>query len=172
MTGAAHARTSGLDELREALEGEVVAPSDGAAAWDDARQAWNLAVDQRPAAVALPRSAADVVAIVRFAREQGLRVAPQGTGHGAAALGDLEDTILLKTSLLRGVAIDPERRIARVEAGAIWIEVVEAAAAHGLAALAGSSPDVGVVGYTLGGGLSWLSRRYGSARTASPRSSS
>src|SRR4051794_36997279 len=62
---------------------------------------------------------------------------------------------------MRGVTIDPERRIARAEAGTIWIEVVEAAAEHGLAALAGSSPDVGVVGYTLGGGLSWLARKHG-----------
>ena len=62
---------------------------------------------------------------------------------------------------MRGVTIDPEARTARVEAGVIWIEVVEAAAEHGLAALAGSSPDVGVVGYTLGGGLSWLARKHG-----------
>ena len=91
----------------------------------------------------------------------GLRVAPQGTGHGAAALGDLDDTILLKTERMRGVTIDPEARSARAEAGVIWIDVVEAAAEHGLAALAGSSPDVGVVGYTLGGGLSWLARKHG-----------
>src|SRR3712207_850453 len=64
---------------------------------------------------------------------------------------------------MRGVSIDPDARVARVAAGTIWIEVVEAAAEHGLAALAGSSPDVGVVGYTLGGGLSWLARRYGLA---------
>jgi hypothetical protein len=148
-----------VDGLRSRLRGEVVTRDD--ASWDEARQAWNLAVDQRPAFVALPESAGDVVAIVEFAREHGLRVAPQGTGHNAGPLGDLSDTILLKTSRMRGVAIDPERRLARAEAGVIWIEVVEAAAEHGLAALAGSSPDVGVVGYTLGGGLSWLARKHG-----------
>ena len=148
-----------LRPLRENMDGEAVGPRD--ADWDEARQAWNLAVDQRPAAVALPESALDVVAVVAFAREHGLRVAPQGTGHGAAALGDLSDTILLKTSRMRGVEIYPKARIARVDAGAIWIDVVEAAAEHGLAALAGSSPDVGVVGYTLGGGLSWLARKHG-----------
>ena len=74
---------------------------------------------------------------------------------------DLDDTILLKTERMRNVTIDPDTRIARAEAGVIWIEVVEAAAEHGLAALAGSSPDVGVVGYTLGGGLSWLARKHG-----------
>jgi hypothetical protein len=149
-----------LEELRTRLAGEIVGPADDG--WDLARQAWNLAVEQRPAAVAYPEAAEDVVAVVDFAREHGLRVAPQGTGHNAAALGGaLEDTILVKTERMRGVSIDPDARIARAEAGVIWIEVVQAAAQHGLAALAGSSPDVGVVGYTLGGGLSWLARKHG-----------
>ena len=131
--------------------------------WDEARIAWNLAVDQQPAAVALPESAADVMAVVRWARSRGLRVAPQGTGHNAAAMGSLAHTVLVKTERMRGVEIDADRRIARVEAGVLWAEVTEAAAEHGLAALAGSSPDVGVVGYSLGGGISWLARRYGLA---------
>ena len=145
--------------LRRILSGDVVTPYDDD--WDEARQAWNLAVDQQPAAVALPESADDVAAIVTFAKANGLRVAPQGTGHNAPALGDLSDTILVKMHRMRGVSVDAERRSARAEAGVIWIEVVEAAAEHGLAALAGSSPDVGVMGYTLGGGLSWLGRKYG-----------
>jgi FAD binding domain/Berberine and berberine like len=148
-----------FEPLRAQLDGDLVAPGDPN--WDEARQAWNLTVDQRPAAVALPTSVADVSAVVVFAREQGLRVAPQGTGHGAAAMGDLSDTILVRMSRLRNVEVDPRSRRAWVEAGVIWIEVVEAAAKHGLAALAGSSPDVGVVGYTLGGGLSWLARKHG-----------
>lgn len=149
-----------FDGLHGGIAGDVVAPGDEG--WDLARQAWNLAVDQRPAAVALPESADDVRAIVDFARRYGLKVAPQGTGHNAAALaGELGDTILLKTQRMRGVTIDPEARTAGAEAGVIWIEVMEAAAEHGLAALAGSSPDVGVVGYTLGGGLSWLARMHG-----------
>ncbi len=129
--------------------------------WDDARQAWNLAVDQRPAAVAIPESAQDVAAAVRFARDRGLRVAAQGTGHNAAPLGDLAGTVLIKTRAMRRVSIDPAARLARAEAGVIWQEVADAAARYGLAGLAGSSPDVGVVGYTLGGGLSWLGRTYG-----------
>ena len=131
--------------------------------WDDARRAWNLAVDQHPAAIALPESAHDVAAAVGFAREHGLRVAAQGTGHGAAPLGSLAGTILVKTSSLRRVTINPVARIARAEAGVLWREVIEAAAEHGLAALAGTSPDVGVVGYTIGGGISWLGRAYGLA---------
>jgi len=131
--------------------------------WDEARLAWNLAVDQQPAAVALPESAEDVAAVVRWARRRGLRVAPQGTGHNAAAMGSLAHTVLVKTERMRAVAIDAAAQTARVEAGVLWAEVTDAAAEHGLAALAGSSPDVGVVGYSLGGGISWLARRYGMA---------
>jgi FAD/FMN-containing dehydrogenase len=151
--------TPDVRSLRARIAGEVVTPYDEE--WDEARQAWHLAVDQQPELVAIPESAQDVSAIVDFAREHGYRVAPQGTGHNAPALGDLSGTILLKTHRMRGVQIYPEARIARAEAGVIWIEVVEAAAEFGLGALAGSSPDVGVVGYTLGGGLSWLARKHG-----------
>jgi FAD/FMN-containing dehydrogenase len=147
--------------LREGLDGDVVLP--GEAGWDAARQAWNLAADQRPALVALPESAADVQALVDFARTRGLRVAMQGTGHNAVPLGPLDDSVLVKTERMRGVEIDERNCVARVEAGALWIDVTAPASEAGLAPLAGSSPDVGVVGYTLGGGLSWLGRRYGLA---------
>jgi len=129
--------------------------------WDEARKAWDLAVDQHPAAIALPESVADVAAAVGFARRHGLRVATQGTGHNAAPLGPLGDTVLVKTHRMRQVRIDPDARTARAQAGAVWADVVGPAAGHGLAALAGSSPDVGVVGYTLGGGMGWLGRAYG-----------
>ena len=152
---------SDVAALRSRLDGSVVLP--GEDAWDEARQAWNLAVDQRPALVALPRSAADVQALVDFARTAGLRVAMQGTGHNAAPMGPLDGTMLVKTSEMRGVTIDAGRCVARAEAGALWIDVTAPASELGLAPLAGSSPDVGVVGYTLGGGLSWLGRRYGLA---------
>ena len=142
-----------------ALHGKIILPEHGV--YDDARRAWNLAIDQRPAAVVLPESAQDVVSAVLFAVQHGQRIAAQGTGHNAGPLGSLEDTILLKTERMRGVTIDAAMRTARVEAGVLWLEVVEAAARHGLAALAGSSPDVGVVGYTLGGGVSFLGRKYG-----------
>ena len=156
-----HPLASDVESLRTRLDGAVVLP--GEDAWDSARQAWNLAVDQRPALVALPSSASDVQALVDFARSRGLRVAMQGTGHNAAPMGPLDDTLLVKTSEMRGVEIDEAHRIARVEAGALWLDVTGPASEAGLAPLAGSSPDVGVVGYTLGGGLSWLGRRYGLA---------
>jgi len=155
--------TTALDfsQLRQRLMGAVTVPGD--AAWDEARQAWNLSVDQRPVAVAEPETVADVVAIVDFARERGLRVAAQGTGHAAAAMTSLQNTILVKTHRMRVVEIDADARRARAQAGAMWADVAGPAAEHGLAALAGSSHDVGVVGYSLGGGLSWLARKLGLA---------
>ncbi len=143
------------------ITGSVFTPADDG--WDAARMAWNVAVDQRPAAVACPVDEDDVAAVIAYAGETGLRVAPQGTGHNPAPLGSLERTILLRTSAMRGVEIDAERRIARVRAGDIWQDVMGQAAAHGLTALAGSSPDVGIVGYSLGGGIGWLGRKYGMA---------
>lgn len=141
------------------LTGQIVLPGDEG--WDGARQAWNLSVDQHPAAVAIPTSLESLTRAVRFARANRLRMAAQGTGHGAHALGSLADTLLLKTSGLRQVRIDPEHRRAHVEAGAQWQDVTVPAAEHGLAALAGSSPTVGVAGYSTGGGVGWLARRFG-----------
>jgi FAD/FMN-containing dehydrogenase len=149
------------EALRARLAGDLHLP--GEAGWDAARAAWNLAVDQRPAAVLLPESADDVAVGVRAAADAGLRVCVQGTGHNASAYGPLGDSLLIKTERMREVTVDPETASARVGAGVIWGELVGAAAAHGLAALAGSSHDVGVVGFTLGGGVSWLSRKHGLA---------
>jgi FAD/FMN-containing dehydrogenase len=127
--------------------------------WDEARQAWNLAADQRPSAVAFVEGAEDVSNVARFASDSGLRVAAQGTGHGAAALGSLDDVILIKTERMRAVEVEDGR--ARVEAGAWAADVAEGAAKHGRSFLPGTSPNVGVIGYTLGGGLSWFGRKYG-----------
>jgi hypothetical protein len=120
-------------------------------------------VDQRPAVVVEAESAADVAQAVRYARARGMRIAPQGTGHGAEPLEPLDGAMLLRTTRMRKVRIDPAARIARAEAGALWQDVTVPAGQHGLAGLAGSSPDVGVTGYTLGGGVGWLARRYGLA---------
>ena len=149
------------ETLRAAIHGEVFVPGD--LGYDQARQAWNLTADQRPSVVVLAESAADVVHAVRFARSQGMRIAPQGTGHGSEPLESLEGVMLLRTVRMRRVGIDPADRTARAEAGALWQDVTVPAGQHGLAALAGSSPNVGVTGYTLGGGLGWLARRYGLA---------
>jgi FAD/FMN-containing dehydrogenase len=136
----------------------------GEEGWDAARAAWNLAVDQRPAVVAQPADADGVAAVVKFARENGLRVAVQAEGHGAGALAALgEDTLLLKTGRMTGAVVDAENRRARVSAAAKWRDVIALASPRGLAPLSGSSAEVGVVGYTLGGGQGWLSRKHGLA---------
>src|SRR5581483_4594577 len=114
VTALLQSEHSILDRLARRLDGELVRPAD--AAWDEARTAWNLAADQRPAAVVLAESAADISKTVVAAGALGLRVAPQGTGHGATVLGDLSDAILLRTTRMRGVSVDPARRSARVEA--------------------------------------------------------
>ncbi len=148
-----------LDQL--SIDGRIATPDD--ADWDQVRQAWNLAADPHPSAVALVESVDDVAAVIGFCAQRGLSVLGQGTGHGAVAVGELEGTVVIKTERMRGVEIDADAKTARVEAGVLALELGEAAAEHGLCSLPGSSPDVGVVGYTLGGGLSWLSRRYGFA---------
>jgi FAD binding domain len=152
------------EALRARLTGSLTLP--GESGWDAARQAWNLAVDQQPGAVVEAETSGDVVAVVDFARENGMRVAPQGTGHNAGAMKLLADTILLKTHRMRAVEVDPVARVARAEAGAIWADVNEAIVPHGLWALSGSAHDVGVVGYSLGGGLSFLSRSLGLAASS------
>src|SRR4051794_16924119 len=148
-----------IDPARDLCGGAIARPGDDG--YDAARQAFNLAVDQRPAAVAFPADAHEVADVVRWARSQGLRVAGQSTGHNAGPLGSLTETVLIKTSGLGGVEIDPTREIARAGAGVRWEEVVDAAAPHGLVALHGSSPTVGITGYSLGGGMGWLARSHG-----------
>jgi FAD/FMN-containing dehydrogenase len=150
-----------LEALRAGIAGPVFVP--GEAGYDQAREAWNLVVDQRPAVVVEAESAADVAQAVRYARGRGMRIAPQGTGHGAEPVEPLDGAMLLRTTRMRKVSIDAATQTARAEAGAVWADVIAPAAEHGLAGLAGSSPGVGVAGYTLGGGMGWLARRYGLA---------
>ncbi|GAA0488073.1 FAD-linked oxidase [Paractinoplanes deccanensis] len=131
--------------------------------YDRARTTWSLSADLHPAAVVYPESTDEIGAVLRAAGETGLRVTPVGTGHNAHPLRDLSRTIMLRTERLNGVTIDAPARRARVQAGTTWMPVVEQAAGHGFSALHGSAPDVGVVGYTAGGGLSWYGRKYGLA---------
>jgi FAD/FMN-containing dehydrogenase len=102
-----------------------------------------------------------VIAVVRYAREHGLRIAPQATGHNAGPLGSLEGTILVHVSELTHVSIDAAARRVRVGAGTKWERVSPELSRLGLAGLHGSSPDVGIAGYSLGGGMGWLARKYG-----------
>ena len=146
--------------LRGLCGGAMHLPGD--AAYDMARAPWNLRVDEYPAAVAYPAFPDEVAEVVRAAADAGLAVAAQGTGHGAPALeGRLADAVLLRTAAMNEMHVDPERRVARVGAGVLWGDLADAAGRFGLAALHPSSPDVGVVGYSIGGGIGWYGRRLG-----------
>src|SRR4051795_9821277 len=151
--------TINFKDLSAQMTGRVLTPSD--ADWDATRQVFDLTTDLRPAGIALPRDVADVIAAVRYARANGLRVAPQATGHNAAPLGSLEDTLLVDVRELQEVSIDPGAQRVRVGAGVKWERVVPQLSEFGLAGLHGSSPDVGIAGYSLGGGMGWLARKYG-----------
>jgi hypothetical protein len=146
-------------DLSARMTGRVVTPSDPD--WDTTRQVFNLATDLQPAAVALPRDVDDAIAAVQYAVADGLRIAPQATGHNADALGSLEHVLLVDVRELQDVRIDPAARRVAVGAGVKWERVTAQLSELGLAALHGSSPDVGITGYSLGGGMGWLARKYG-----------
>jgi FAD/FMN-containing dehydrogenase len=145
--------------LRDGVSGPVHVPGDES--YDAARLPWQRKVEPEPALVVEAARPEDVRVAIRFAREHDLPLAVQSTGHGAVASAD--GGLLLKTTGMSGVDVDAERRLARVGGGALWSDVIAAAAPHGLAPLSGSSPAVSVTGYTLGGGAGWLSRMYGYA---------
>ncbi len=147
-----------LDALRAASGGPVLVPGDDGYVAESTM--WNLAFRHHPAVVVGATSAADVQAAVRFAAGLGLPVGVAATGHGAAA--PMDGAVLVSTRRMSGVQVFPGDRVVRIEAGARWQDVLDATTPYGLAPLAGSSPGVGAVGYTLGGGLSpALGRRYG-----------
>ncbi|GLI01391.1 FAD-binding oxidoreductase [Phytohabitans aurantiacus] len=147
------------DAIRNGFAGPVHLPGDPG--YDTHRQPLYPTIDPRPAAVVEASGPADVRAAVVAARRHDLPLAVQATGHGTHVAAD--GALLLKTSGMASVLVDPDRGVARVGPGARWGAVLEAAAPFGLAPLSGSSPSVGVTGYTLGGGLGWLARRYGFA---------
>ncbi|WP_433566489.1 FAD-binding oxidoreductase [Nocardia sp. CA-151230] len=147
------------EHLRAAVAGEVHTP--GQDGYRLSATGFNVATEHRAAAIVVASSAADVTAAVRIANATGHRVAVQATGHGAAPTPP--GSILVDTSLLDAVSIDRDHRTATVGAGVRWQRVLDMVAPFGLAPLAGSSTSVGVVGYTLGGGLGPIARTYGFA---------
>jgi FAD/FMN-containing dehydrogenase len=146
-------------QLRREVHGAVLRPGDDR--YDAQRRTVDPSFDARPAIVVEAQGAADVRAAVTAAREHDLPFAVQATGHGTRVASD--GGILVKTGAMATVLVDPDRALARVGPGARWGDVVAAAAPFGLAPLSGSSSDVGVAGYTLGGGVGWLARRFGLA---------
>ena len=145
-----------VESLRAEVTGSVSLP--GETGYELAIP-WNAAVPVAPGAVVAVESAQDIAATVRFAAKLGLRVGVQRTGHGAVPLGS--DVLLVHTGRLTECVVDPENRTARIGAGLIWQDVIDAAAPHGLAPLAGSSPAVGVAGFLTGAGIGPMVRTYG-----------
>lgn len=152
--------SSQLSSLESRLNGELCLP--GSQGYDRATTPNNTTAQQEPAAVAAVADAEDVFACVRFAASNGLRVAMQATGHGAAGVVGT-DTLLVDTSRLDDIEVDADRRVARVGAGVSWGALHDVSAPRGLLGLSGSAPDVGVAGYTFYGGIGWMVRPHGLA---------
>jgi FAD/FMN-containing dehydrogenase len=148
-----------LDALRQSTAGPVLLPTDPE--FPAEIFAWNVRTTHRPAIVVGASCADDVAAAVRYAIRQGLTVAVQATGHGAT--DPVHGGVLITTHRMSDVTVDPLTATVRIGAGAKWARVITAAAPYGLAPLSGSTSDVGAVGYTLGGGMGPLGRRYGFA---------
>jgi FAD/FMN-containing dehydrogenase len=148
-----------FDELTAALRGELITPADPR--YDDARAVYNGMIDKRPAAIARCRDVADVLACVRFAREYDVTLAVRGGGHSAAGLGVWNDALVVDLSLLRSTTVDPERGTVRVDAGATLGDLDHATGAFGMAVPSGFLANTGIAGLSLGGGVGYLTRRFG-----------
>lgn len=149
--------TAVLSGLASHLRGRLIAPGDPD--WDTVRRPWKSRVDQRPAAIVEPECADDMAATAAFAARWGLRVAAQCSGHGAGP--DLSDTIVLRTSALREITVDPGRNLVIVGAGVRCRDLAAALPPRGLAASLGSGPTTGVAGFTMFGGVGVLGRAVG-----------
>lgn len=147
--------------LQARLQGELLRPGDGG--YDAARMVFNAMIDRRPALIARCAVAADVVAGVQFAREQGIPLSVRGGGHNVAGTAVCEGGLMLDLSLMKGIQVDPGRRIARAEPGLILGEFDQATQAFGLATTTGVVSKTGLAGLTLGGGVGWLNGKHGLA---------
>src|SRR5947209_4970647 len=147
------------EDLRSSLEGSLLRP--GQCGYDDARTIWNGMIARRPALIARCTTAGDVAKAVRFARENSLLTSVPGGGHNIAGSAVVDGGFMIDLSTMRGVQVDPERRIARVAGGATLGDFDKAAQQHGLATPTGINSTTGIAGLTLGGGFGWLSRRFG-----------
>jgi FAD/FMN-containing dehydrogenase len=148
-----------VDRLRETLDDEVITPGDGG--YDDARRVWNAIFDRRPAILVRPSRAESVATAIRFGRDLGLEIAVRAGGHSAAGHSTSDGGLVIDLSRLRGVTVDPQRRIARANGGALLGELDIAAQEHGLVCPVGVIGHTGVGGLTLGGGMGRLQRNLG-----------
>jgi FAD/FMN-containing dehydrogenase len=143
----------------EGITGSVLMPGD--AAYDEARQTFNGTIDKRPAVIVQCRSTIDVVAAVRSARAHGLPIAVRGGGHSVAGHAVADGALVVDLRQMRRVEVDPERRIARAQGGAQWLDIDTATTAHGLATVGGTFVDTGIAGLTLTGGIGYLMGTHG-----------
>ena len=157
----ARAAAGALAGLRKRVRGAVLAPGD--AGYSLARRVHNGRVDRRPAAIVRCAGTADVLAALRFARGEGLPLAVRGGGHGAAGHGVCDGGVVIDLSPMKGVRVDPARRIAQAQAGLTWGELDHETQAFGLATTGARISSTGIAGVTLGGGYGWLMRRHGLA---------
>jgi FAD/FMN-containing dehydrogenase len=148
-----------VDRLREAFHDEVITPSDDG--YDDARRVWNAIFDRRPAVLVRPTGPESVATAIRFGRDHGLEIAVRGGGHSAGGHSTSDGGLVIDLSRLRGVTVDPGRRTARANGGALLGELDVAAQAHGLVCPVGVIGHTGVGGLTLGGGMGRLQRHFG-----------
>jgi FAD binding domain/Berberine and berberine like len=158
-TKVAEAARAAADELAPALRGDVITPD--SPEYDQARAVYNGMIDRRPAIIARCRDSADVVAGVTFAQRHGLEIAIRGGGHNAGGLGVWDDALVIDLSLMRSTTVDPEHHTVRVDGGCVWSDVDHATVAFGMATPSGFLSSTGVGGLTLGGGIGYLSRRFG-----------
>jgi FAD/FMN-containing dehydrogenase len=145
--------------LRNSVHGPVIGPEDEG--YDEARSIWNGAIDRRPACIVRCTGVADVVAAVRFARERDLLVAVRSGGHGVGGHALCDGGLVIDLSPMKGIRVDPHRRVARAEAGVLWGELDRETQLFGLATVGGIVTHTGIAGLTLGGGIGWLMRKHG-----------
>jgi len=148
-----------FDGLKTRLRGPVFLPGD--AGYEESRTVWNAMIDRKPALVARCLGVGDVIACVRFARENDILLCIKGGGHNIAGLATADGAMMLDMSLMRGVWVDPRNRIAHAQAGCLLGDVDRETQVHGLAAVLGFVSATGIVGLTLGGGFGYLTRRWG-----------
>ena len=153
------AQKSPLDELAVRLQGPLIAPGDDQ--YEQLRRVWNAMIDRRPAAIVRCSGVADVVEIVRFARERDIDISVRGGGHNVAGKAVRDEAIMIDLGDMNGVWVDPGNRRARVQGGARWGEFDNETLVHNLATTGGTVGTTGVGGLTLGGGVGWLARKHG-----------